>query len=430
MPPVTSSADTLLRSGEFRALLGARLTNALATSGLVTVVGFQVYELTRDPLALGWLGLVEAIPALALGLLGGHLADRRDRRSIVLVTSSALVVLVLALGLLAPSSATTGLLPILLVVFLAGVAAGFERPALTAFEAQVIPIEHAARGVSWVGSTWTAGGIVGPALGGLSIAIIGIPSTYLLLAALLAVSTLCIGIIPRKPIPEPEPGEGIVASLAGGIRFVFGSQPLWGSMALDLFAVLFGGVVALLPVFATDVLHVGPFELGLMRAAPAFGALLVMVAAARRPPGAHAGPLLLLCVAGFGVSMLVFGLSTTFWISLAALFVGGVTDGLSVVIRSTIVRLYSPEAMRGRVASVSYLFVGASNELGAFESGVAARFLGVVPSVVIGASVTIAVVGLVALFAPEVRKLDLRRSPEPATPDRVELEIQLEERLA
>jgi MFS family permease len=430
----STSGHELLRSGEFRALLGARLTHALATSALVTVVGFQVYELTRDPLALAWLGLVEAIPALALGLLGGHLADRRDRRAIVLVTSSTLVVLVLALGLLAPTAPTTGLLPILGVIFLAGMASGFERPALSALEAQVIPIEHAARGQSWVGSIWTAGAIVGPALGGLAIAVVGVPSTYLALSGLLAISTVCLGLIPRKPIPEPAAGEGIVASVKGGIRYVFGSQPLWSSMALDLFAVLFGGVVALLPAFASDVLRVGPFELGLMRAAPSLGAMLVMLGATRRPPGAHAGPLLLICVAGFGVSMLVFGLSTTFWISLVALFMGGVTDGLSMIIRLTIVRLYSPEAMRGRIASVSQLFIGASNELGAFESGVAARLLGLVPSVVVGASVTLVVVGLVAMFAPELRRLDLRRAPDglrlTPIPEPAELEVSLEERLA
>jgi MFS family permease len=435
MSGVTFTPESLLHSTEMRALLGARLTNALAVTALVTVVGYQVYELTHDPLALGWLGLVEAIPALTLGLIGGHLADRRDRRSIVLATSSALVGLVLVLALLAPSSATTGLLPILGVIFLAGMASGFERPALAALEAQVIPVEQAARGASWVASTWTAGGIVGPALGGLAIAIVGVPSTYLLLAGLLVVSTLCLALIPRKPIPEPEPGEGIVASLKEGIRYVFRSQVLWSSMALDMFAVLFGGVVALLPAFASDVLHVGPFELGLMRASPSLGAMLVMLGATRRPPGAHAGPLLLGCVAGFGVSMLVFGLSTTLWVSLVALFVGGVTDGLSMIIRLTLVRLYSPEAMRGRIASVSQLFIGASNEIGAFESGVAARLLGLVPSVVIGASVTLAVVGLVTVFAPELRRLDLRTGPDdlwpvPPTPEPVGLETALEERLA
>jgi MFS family permease len=432
---LTPDPPSLMRSGDFRALLGARLTNALAVTALVTVVGYQVYDLTRDPLALGWLGLVEAIPALTLGLIGGHLADRRERRSIVVATSSALVGLVVVLGLLAPNAATTGLLPILGVVFLAGVASGFERPALTALEAQVIPVEHAARGASWVASIWTAGGIVGPALGGLAIAIVGVAATYLLLAGLLAVSTLCLVLIPRKPIPEPEPGEGIVASLREGVRYVFRTQVLWSSMALDMFAVLFGGVVALLPAFASDVLHVGPFELGLMRAAPSVGAMVVMLGATRRPPGAHAGSLLLSCVAGFGVAMLVFGLSTTLWLSLVALFVGGATDGLSMIIRLTLVRLYSPEAMRGRIASVSQLFIGASNEIGAFESGVAARLLGLVPSVVVGASVTLVVVGLVAVFAPELRRLDLRRPPEglepqPPAPEPVELDIALEERLA
>jgi MFS family permease len=374
----------------------------------VTAVGFQVYELTRDPLALGLLGLVEAIPALSLALFGGHVADRRDRRSIILATGALLVVGALALAAISTDVPRFGgLAAILGVVFLFGVAAGFERPALSAFEAQVIPVEHAVRGASWASGVWTAGAIAGPPLGGIAIALVGLPVTYGAIAVVLVASVSCVSRIARKPTPEPEPGEGVVSSLAGGVRFVLRSQPLLGSMALDLFAVLFGGAVALLPVFASDILHVGPVGLGVLRIAPSVGALLAFVVAARYPPVRHAGRTLIGCVAAFGVSMLVFGLSTSFALSLAALFVAGLVDGVSVVIRGAIVRLFSPEAMRGRIASVNWIFIGASNELGAFESGIAARVLGTVPSVVVGSLATLGVVALVVVLAPELRRLDL-----------------------
>jgi MFS family permease len=396
----------LLRQHDFRALLGARFATTLATSALATVVGYQVYIITRDPLALGWLGLVEAIPALSLMLYGGHVADRRDRRSIVLVTSAAATACSVGLALLSADGAAT-LIPILVVIFVIGVASGFERPALTAFEAQVIPREQAVQGVSYQSTVSQTGGILGPALGGIAVAVVGVAGTYAAIAVLLAIATGCLAAIPRKPMPEPVPGESIVDSLLGGLRYVARTPALIGSMALDLFAVFFGGAIALLPIFATDILDVGPAGLGLLRTAPAVGALGVMLIATRRPPSRHAGRTLLICVAGFGVSMIVFGLSTTFALSMVALFFSGVTDGLSMIIRSTILRVLSPERIRGRVASVNWVFIGASNELGAFESGVAARIFGTVPAVVGGGLITLGVVGAVALLVPTLRTLDL-----------------------
>jgi MFS family permease len=401
------SATALLRQPEFRALLGARGLAALGMSAIATAVAFQTYQITGEPLALGLLGLVEAIPALGLMLFGGHVADRRDRRSIIIVTGSVLVAGTLALTLLSLEPSTLGLAGILAVVFLIGVAAGFERPALTAFEAQVIPIEHATRGASWTGSVWTAGAIVGPAAAGLAIAFLGIPATYGVLTVLMAIAVVLVTRIGRKPMPQPDAGEGTLESLASGVRYVVKNQVLLASMALDLFAVFFGGAIALLPVFASDILGVGPIGLGLLRTAPSVGALLAMLATARVPPKRRAGPVFLVCVAIFGVSMLVFGLSTTFALSMAALFIAGLADGVSVVIRIVILRVESPEAMRGRIASVNHVFIGASNELGAFESGVAATLLGVVPSVIAGGLLTLGIVALAAWLAPELRRLDL-----------------------
>jgi MFS family permease len=208
-------------------------------------------------------------------------------------------------------------------------------------------------------------------------------------------------------LPAPFRGESLIQSLLGGVRYVARTPPLIGSMGLDLFAVFFGGAIALLPVFASDILHVGSVGLGVMRTAPSVGALLVMLVATRRPPGRHAGRSLLVCVAGFGVSMIVFGLSTVFVVSLLALFVSGVTDGVSMIIRNTILRVLSPESIRGRVASVNWVFIGASNELGAFESGVAAKLFGTVPSVVAGGLLTLGIVGLVAVGVPTLRRFDL-----------------------
>jgi MFS family permease len=394
---------------EFRALIGARSTNALATSALATVVAFQTYEITRDPLALGWLGLVEAIPALSLVLFGGHLADRRDRRTIVVVTSAIVTLTAAALAALSASGLLT-LLGILAVIFATGVASGFERPALTALEAQVVPRDEAACGISTLSSVSQGGAILGPAIGGIAIVVIGIPATYAGIAILLAISTACLATIAGKPIPAPIEGEPILEALLGGVRYVARTPALVGSMALDLFAVFFGGAIALLPIFATDILHVGPAGLGLLRTAPSVGALLVMLVATRRPPSRHAGRTLLICVAGFGLSMVVFGASTVFALSLAALFFAGVTDGVSMIIRNTILRVLSPERIRGRVASVNWVFIGASNELGAFESGVAARLFGTVPSVIGGGILTLAVVGVTAWLVPSLRSLDIDRA--------------------
>ncbi len=257
------------------------------------------------------------------------------------------------------------------------------------------------------------GSILGPAIGGISVALVDLAPTYAAIAALLAISTGCLFLIPRKPMPQRVDGEPFLESLLGGIRYVAKSPPLLGSMALDLFAVFFGGAIALLPVFAADILHVGAAGLGVLRTAPSLGALLVMIAATRWPPSRHAGRTLLICVAGFGVSMIVFGLSTSFAISLVALFFSGVTDGISMVIRSTILRVLSPEAIRGRVAAVNWVFIGASNELGAFESGVAARLFGTVPAVVGGGVLTLGVVAAVAALVPGLRHLDLDRAEPP-----------------
>jgi len=406
---MATTGRSVLRIGEFRALLAARLAGSLALAALATIVGYQVYELTKSPLALGGLGLVEAIPALTLSLYGGHLADRRDRRSIVLLTTAVLVVCSVGLAWIARPESGLGLAAILLVIFVSGLASGLLQPAASAFEAQVIPLEFAAAGASWLSSVWQAGSIVGPVIGGIAYAILGPTATYGIVAALLAIEVGCTALIARKPVPVPALGESMRQSIGLGIRYVMRTEAMLGSMALDLFAVLFGGAIALLPIFATDILHVGPVGLGVLRTAPSIGALLVMLIATRRPPMRRAGSALLVSVAGFGLSILVFAISTNFYLSLFALVMSGFTDGISMIIRSLILRVLSPEELRGRIASVNWIFIGASNQLGAFESGVAASLLGTVPSVVAGGIVTLLVVATVAIRAPGLRHLDLAR---------------------
>lgn len=410
IPVVTAvhpQKNDILHLRDFQYLLAARLCNALGGMGFATVIGYQLYMLTRDPLALGWLGLVQAIPALSLSLLGGHIADRGDRKRIVLTTAGGEVICMLLLLVIALNVERFGVVAIYAVVFLIGIASGFLRPASSAFEQQVIPLEHAARGSSWMSSVWQFGAITGGPLAGVAIDRLGIPTTYLIIALLMALALCFLALIPRKPIQPAVEGETIWESLRMGVKYVFASQALVGSMALDLFAVLFGGAMALLPVFATDILHVGATGLGILRTAPSIGALLVMLIATRRPPTGHAGRNLLLCVGGFGISMIVFGLSHNFILSLVALCFSGIFDGVSMIIRDVVMRVLSPEHMRGRIASVSWVFIGASNELGATESGIAARLLGTGPSVFWGGCVTMLVVATVALTLPKLRELKL-----------------------
>lgn len=405
--PASTLPANVLHLPEFRAMLVAAVTSTLASRAVALTVAYQLYQLTKDPLTLGVLGLVEAIPALSLALLGGVVADRNDRRRILLATISVEVLCAVLFTLYAPHAPQHGIWPLLALIFTLGVARGFSDPALPAFQAQVVPRELLLRASAWRSSAGQAAAISGPALGGVLYASVGPAGAYAVAAALLAVSLACVAYVKPKPLPAFTPGEPFVDSIKAGLAFVMARQVLVGSMALDLFSVLFGGAVALLPVFASDILNVGPTGLGVLVAAPSVGALAVMLYATRRPPGVGAGRTLLLAVAGFGVCMLVFGLSQNFLLSVAALIAAGLFDGISMVIRSATLQLKTPDHMRGRVNAVSGMFIGASNELGAFESGVAARLLGTGRSVWAGGVVTLIVVAVTAALAPELRAMNL-----------------------
>ncbi len=299
----------------------------------------------------------------------------------------------------------TSLFGLYSVIFLAGIARGFSDPATTAFEAQVVPKHLTVNASSWISSTSLSCSVIGPALAGFAYEGLGIATTYLVISLCFLGSWICTAMIAPKPLPQIDHQEPLWQSLTAGLRFVLKEQALIGSMALDLFAVLFGGAIALLPIFATDILHVGARGLGFMEAAPALGALVVTLISTRYPPIRYAGRNLLICVTGFGISIIVLAFSRNFGLTLLALFASGIFDGVSMVIRRSIVRLLSPDHMRGRVASVSWIFIGASNELGAFESGLLAHWIGVIPTVWIGGVITLLVVGTTTVLAPQLRRL-------------------------
>ena len=405
----THHSFAALKFPEIRYFIGSTAFFTLANRALAVIIGFQIYKLTHSALALGFLGLVEAIPAISLSLFGGYTADRCDRRGILLITRAVSVVCALLLAFISFNPNNHNVVELYAVIFLAGIARGFSDPATTAFEAQVVPKELIVNASSWIGSTWLSCSVIGPALVGFAVDFFGAAKTYLMLAVAFGLSWLCTAAISRKPKPMIPEGESIFKSISIGLKYVFKEPVLIGSMSLDLFAVLFGGVIALLPIFATDILHAGAKGLGILNAAPAAGSLLIMIYSTRHPPIRHAGRNLILCVAGFGVSILVFAFSKNFILSLAALTLSGIFDGVSTVIRRLIVRLLSPDHLRGRISAVSWIFIGASNEIGAFESGLLAHFIGAIPCVWFGGVITLLVVAVTAVKAPQLRRLNLEK---------------------
>ena len=402
-PPLFSRDFTL-----FLVSLGAA---TLAMQIQATVVGYQLYEITRDPLSLGLVGLAEALPFISLALVGGHVADRRDRRSIVVLGFAVMSVAALLLLLLARHGAGLGAALLSTCIYSAivvgGVCRAFLQPARIALSAQIVPRVLYPRAIAWRTGVFQVGAIAGPATGGLLYGWIGASGAYSVALVLFLVACACMW--PVRPPPRPTPPDARPASFLRSVReglgYVIGDKLLLPAITLDLFAVLFGGAMALLPIFAEEILQVGPRGFGLLRAAPAAGAVLASAVLALRSPLRRAGRALLLSVAGFGLCMIGFALSRWFALSLVLLAASGALDMVSVLVRSTLLQLRVPEHMLGRVSSINQIFIGSSNEIGAFESGVAARLLGTVNSVVFGGLVTLGVVGAVAWKAPTLRRL-------------------------
>jgi MFS family permease len=405
IPSGCPCVTALFRLPELRAFLLSAACASLAESALAVVLGIHVYALTHDPLALGWLGLVEAVPAIGLVLVGGQVADRSSR---LRTTALARALLAVAATILALRS-ETGVAVLYTVAFAIGAIRAFEEPAATGLEAEILPRARMMRAVSLVASVGRVAGLTGPVLGGIAYDYAGPRPTFIAVAFLLALAAIVLPLgIAARPAPS-HPSKGAWADIKEGVGFVFNSQILIGSMALDLFAVFFGGAAGLFPAFADTVLHEGPSAVGLLRAAASAGALASMLIATRHPPRAHAGLALHLAVAGFGIGIIVLGLARDLWLCLAALFFVGACDGVSVVVRRAIVRLGAPDALRGRVAAVRGLFLNATNELGSFESGLAAALIGVAPAIWTGGVVTLLVAVATARLAPQLRRLDLDR---------------------
>lgn len=402
-----------LKIKEFRWFLLLRLGMVLAWSMQFVLIEWEVYRITKDPLSLGLIGLMEVIPALTMALFAGHIVDQSEKKFMLikcmlgLLLVNIILCLLLKPEILETFSKSFVLNSIYALVFLGGIIRAFIIPSVFSLLGLIVPNTEKPNAAAWSSSTWQVAAVIGPALAGFTIAWIGVYGSMLMVIVSILLGGFALLQIESKPILNPKLGEPMLTSLKEGIAFVYQNKTILNALSLDMFAVLFGGAVALLPIFATDILKVGAEGFGILRAAPAVGGLITMVAATHFDLNRRAGKKLLVAVLGFGICIIIFGLSTNFWISVVALFMSGVTDGISVVIRSTILQLYTPDNMRGRVSSVNSIFVGSSNELGAFESGFTSKLMGVVPAVVFGGIMTIVVVGTTGIASPKFRELDI-----------------------
>jgi MFS family permease len=399
-----------MRIRDFRLFIISRLFITLAIQIQGVIVGWQIYELTKDPLSLGLIGLAEAIPAITVSLYAGHLADTVERKKIILVC-----VLLLSFCSISLLYFTTSLgdfilqntaFPIYVVIFVSGIARGFLSPANFSFMPQLIDRSLYQNAITWNSTTWEAAAVGGPMIGGLVYGFFGITAAYTLDAMLVIAALACYFYIPSRPLPPLSEEQGMIEKIRAGIKFVFKNQIILSAITLDMFAVLFGGAVALLPIFADEILHTNQIGLGFLRSAPAIGALMMAVYITHHPIKKNIGKVLLWCIAGFGFCMIGFSLSTSFWLSLSLLIISGMFDCISVIVRGTLIHTLTPENMKGRVSAVNSIFVGSSNEIGMLESGVAAKLLGVIPSVIFGGCMTIAVVATTAWKATKLRLLD------------------------
>ena len=397
------SSESTFTYPSFQRYWSARLCVTLAIQMQAVAIGWQVYDLTRRPLDLGLVGLAQFLPSLGLALITGHVADRYDRRTVMalcIIVEALCAVLFLTFTL--QDGTNTPFLFGVLVLF--GTARAFEFPASVALMPNLVPPRLFTNAAAWSSSAWQVATIVGPAIGGLLYAI-GPEAVYGCCILMFLLSVFLVSTI-RIERREREQKAATWESVVAGISFIRGQPVVLGAVSLDLFAVLLGGATALLPVYARDILHVGPWGLGLLRSAPAVGALVMALLIARRPIQRHAGAILLGAVGIFGLSIVVFGLSHNLWLSLLVLTILGASDMISVVIRRVLVLVKTPDEMRGRVSAVESVFIGASNELGEFESGVTAAWFGVVPAVVLGGLGTLAVVGLWVHIFPQLRRVD------------------------
>jgi MFS family permease len=411
-PPHRSAPHDALRIPEFRSLVIGRFIFIMGLRMMSTLVGWWIYNLTNAPIAIGIVGLSEFIPAVSFALYAGHVIDISEKRKLMLTGVSLYALAVLLLLFLSSPFGTNHLHPhvmaifIYLIIFGTGVIRSFTGPIFNVMLAQVVPKKNLQNAITWNTGGFLSASIIGHALGGFLIAGLGNTGTLTIVLILIVVALLVLTRL-KKIKPLNERGEKKTwDSVKEGLQFVFRTKELLAAISLDLFAVLFGGAVALIPVYARDILKVGAEGFGLLNAASDIGSICIVILLTFFPPRRKQGLKLLVAVAGFGTCIIIFGLSTLFWLSFIVLLISGLMDGISVVTRGTIMQLKTPDHMRGRVLSVNSMFINSSNELGQFESGMMARLLGVVPSVVFGGCMTLLVVGITWFKAPTLRKME------------------------
>jgi MFS family permease len=411
-----SSARIAFQYPSFRLFQIARFLTITASEMQSVAIGWQIYDITHRPLDLGLVGLAQFLPPFLLFLFAGHAADRFQRKRIIMICYGAFA-LCSALLFMIATREVRSVAPIYAVLLLVGVVRAFNGPAGQAFMPLLVPEEHFPNAVAWGSSIFMAATILGPSLGGIIYGIAGnAKDVYISAAITFAISVLLVGAIKLQVQQRPRHTISMESVLAG-FHFVWRTKLVLGAISLDLFAVLLGGAVALLPVYAREILAIGPRGLGILRAAPGVGAVVTAIVMAHWPLKRKAGLMMMWCVAGFGLFTVVFGISRNIYISLFALLVIGATDMVSVIIRSTMVQLATPDEMRGRVSAVNMIFIGASNEFGQFESGLTAQWFGTIPAVVLGGIGTLLVVAAYSWFFPELRNVDQLKAEDIRVPE-------------
>jgi len=402
----------VIRYPEFRSYIIARFFFIFVLNMQATLISWTVYDITKDPFSIGLIGLVEFVPAFAMAFYAGYVIDKNDKRKLLIYSFAGNLLLTIAFAFITSDfsiqyfSKHAVLFAIYIIIFCSGIARSFSGPTSFALVSQLVPKEELPAAITWHSGSWQVAAVSGPALGGILYASIGLTNTFYLMIFLLLIAVTCSFLILPKPAVVSIREETILQNIKEGFRFVWHTKEVLGALSLDLFAVFFGGAVALLPYFSDVILKSGPQGLGLLRSAPALGAIAVLLWITISPLKKKQGRTMLICVAGFGTCIILFGLSKLFWLSVFALFMSGVLDGISIIVRSTILQLKTPDEMRGRVASLNSIFIMSSNELGAFESGFTAKLLGVVPAVVFGGCMTVGVAIATWLKAPSLRKLE------------------------
>ena len=401
-----------LKYPEFRIYLIARFIFIMVLTMQATLISWKIFEITKDPFNIGLIGLVEFVPAVIMAFYAGYVIDRSDRKKLFHYSIGANLILTILFAYVTSQHAynhlnqSNILMSMYGIVFCTGIARAFSGPSSFALVSSLVPKEEIPNAITWHSGSWQIAAVGGPAIGGLLYAATGITFTFMLIILLLLVSiTILFYISPKSP-PELIEKESMLKSIREGFKFVWKTKEILGVLSLDLFAVFFGGATAMLPYFTDVILKTGAQGLGLLRSAPAVGAITLMLLIHFIPLKKNQGKIMIWCVGGFGLSIILFGLSNMFWISALALFVSGFLDGISILIRSTILQLKTPEEMRGRVSSLNSIFIMSSNELGAFESGVMSKLIGVIPSVIVGGGMTVAIAGLTWFKLPAVKKIE------------------------